>query len=47
MTYEELVNAAKLRARKVSNDVLDEDVKTHVDFALADLKRIEIGRAHV
>ena len=43
MSYEELVNAAKLRARKVSNDVLDEDVKTHVDFALADLKRIGVN----
>lgn len=27
MTYNELVDAAKLRARKLSNDVLDEDVK--------------------
>ena len=25
MTYNELVDAAKLRARKLSNDVLDED----------------------
>ena len=43
MTYNELVDAAKLRARKLSNDVLDEDVKTHVDFALADLKRIGVN----
>lgn len=43
MTYNELVDAAKLRARKLSNDVLDEDVKTHVNFALADLKRIGVN----
>lgn len=43
MTYEELVDVAKLRARKTSNDVLDEDVKTHVDFVLADLKRIGVN----
>ena len=43
MTYKELVDAAKLRARKLSNDVLDEDVKTHVDFVLADLKRIGVN----
>lgn len=43
MTYNELVDAAKLRARKLSNDVLDEDVKTHVDFVLADLKRIGVN----
>lgn len=43
MTYNELVDAAKLRARKLSNDVLDEDVKTHVNFVLADLKRIGVN----
>lgn len=44
MTYEELVNAAKLRARKVSTDALDDDVKTFVDFALADLERIGVNK---
>ena len=43
MTYNELVDAAKLRARKLSNDVLDEDVKTHVNFVLTDLKRIGVN----
>ena len=43
MTYNELVDVAKLRARKLSNDVLDEDVKTHVNFVLADLKRIGVN----
>ena len=43
MTYNELVDAAKLRVRKLSNDALDEDVKTHVDFVLADLKRIGVN----
>ena len=43
MTYDELLDAAKLRARKLSNDALDEDVKTHIDFVLADLKRIGVN----
>ena len=43
MTYDELVKAAKLRVRKTSEDALDEDVKTHVDFALEDLKRIGVN----
>ena len=43
MTYNELVDAAKLRVRKLSKDALDEDVKTHVDFVLADLKRIGVN----
>lgn len=44
MTYDELVDKAKLRARKTSNDVLDDDVKTHVDFVLADLERIGVNK---
>ena len=47
MTYNELVDAAKLRVRKLSNDVLDEDVKTHVDFVLADLKRIGVAEEYL
>lgn len=42
MTIEELKDAAKLRARKMSSDKLDEDVFRYVDFALADLKRIRV-----
>ena len=47
MTYNELVDAAKLRVRKLSNDALDEDVKTHVDFVLADLKRIGVAEEYL
>lgn len=43
MSYNELLDAAKLRVRKLSNDALDEDIKTYVDFALADLKRIGVN----
>ena len=43
MSYNELLDAAKLRGRKLSNDALDEDIKTYVDFALADLKRIGVN----
>ena len=47
MTYNELVDAAKLRVRKLSNDALDEDVKTHVNFVLADLKRIGVAEEYL
>ena len=43
MTIDELKAAAKLRTRKMSTDELDEDVKTHVNFVLADLKRIGVN----
>lgn len=43
MTYNELKEAAKLRARKMSSDALDEDVYRHLDFAIADLKRIGVA----
>ena len=43
MSYNELLDAAKLRVRKLSNDALDEDIKTYVDFVLADLKRIGVN----
>lgn len=43
MTYDELKAAAKLRARKMSSDALDEDVYRHLDFAIADLKRIGVA----
>lgn len=42
MTYNELVDAAKLRVRKLSNDALDEDVKTHVD-SLKNENKIRTG----
>lgn len=43
MTYNELLDAAKLRVRKLSNDTLDSDIKIQVDFVLADLKRIGVN----
>lgn len=43
MTYNELLDAAKLRVRKLSTDALDDDVKSYVDFVLADLKRIGVN----
>lgn len=43
MTIDELKAAAKLRARKMSTDALDEDVFRQMDFALADLKRIGVA----
>lgn len=42
MTEKELIAKAKLRVRKTSNDVLDEDVGQLVAVALADLKRIGV-----
>ena len=43
MTIDELKAAAKLRARKMSSDALDEDVYRNLDFAIADLKRIGVA----
>lgn len=43
MTIDELKAAAKLRARKMSSDALDGDVYRHLDFAIADLKRIGVA----
>ena len=43
MSYNELLDAAKLRVRKLSNDALDDDIKTYGEFALADLKRIGVN----
>lgn len=44
---EELKAAAKVRARKMSTDALDEDVFRHLDFALADLKRIGVAEEYL
>lgn len=43
MTIDELKAAAKLRARKMSSDALDEDVYRHLYFVIADLKRIGVA----
>lgn len=42
MNKAELLDAAKLRARKTKKDALDADVERHVETALADLKRIGV-----
>lgn len=47
MTIDELKAAAKLRARKMSSDALDEDIYRHMDYALADLKRIGVAKEHL
>ena len=47
MTIDELKAAAKLRARKMSTDALDEDVFRHMDFAMADLKRIGVAEEYL
>lgn len=47
MTKEELIAKAKLRIRKTSNDMLDEDVGQLVEVALADLKRIGVHSSYL
>jgi hypothetical protein len=42
MTEKELIAAAKMRVRKLSNDDLDSDIGQLVNVALADLKRIGV-----
>lgn len=39
---DDLLAKAKLRVRKISSDILDEDIKQHIDFALTDLERIGV-----
>lgn len=43
MVTQELLAAAKLRVRKSSNNVLDEDIKQLAETALCDLKRIGVA----
>lgn len=47
MTKRELIDKAKLRIRKKSNDNLDEDVGQLVEVALADLKRIGVHPSYL
>lgn len=47
MTKEQLIAKAKLRIRKTSNDMLDEDVGQLVEVALADLKRIGVHSSYL
>lgn len=43
MTSAELLDAAKLRARKASSDKLDAEIQQLIDTSLADLKRIGVS----
>ena len=47
MKKDELVAKAKIRIRKMSTDVLDEDVGQLVEVALADLKRIGVDSSYL
>lgn len=47
MNKEELTAAAKLRIRKMSKDILDDDVGQLVSVALADLKRIGVDGSYL
>ena len=47
MTIDELKAAAKIRARKMSTDELDEDVFRYMDFAIADLRRIGVAEEYL
>ena len=47
MTMDELKAAAKIRARKMSTDALDEDVFRYMDFAIADLRRIGVAEEYL
>ena len=47
MTKKQLIAKAKLRIRKTSNDMLDEDVGQLVEVALADLKRIGVHSSYL
>lgn len=47
MTIDELKAAAKIRARKMSTDALDEDVFRNMDFAIADLRRIGVAEEYL
>lgn len=47
MTIDELKAAAKIRARKMSTDALDEDVFHYMDFAIADLRRIGVAEEYL
>ncbi|MCH5340061.1 MAG: hypothetical protein J1E01_01210 [Acetatifactor sp.] len=47
MTKQELIDKAKLRLRKSSNDDLDQDVGQLVEVALTDLKRIGVNESYL
>ena len=47
MKKDELIAKAKIRIRKMSTDILDEDVGQLVEVALADLKRIGVDGSYL
>lgn len=47
MTREELLAKAKLRTRKSSTDMLDDDIAQLMDVALTDLKRIGVHQSYL
>lgn len=47
MKKTELIAKAKLRCRKMSADILDEDIEQLVNVVLADLKRIGVHSSHL
>lgn len=42
MATNEIIAAAKLRVRKTTKNILDEDIEQLLDFVAADLKRIGV-----
>lgn len=47
MNKQDLITAAKLRIRKMSKDILDNDVGQLVSVALTDLKRIGVDNSYL
>lgn len=47
MTREELFRKAKIRVRKSSTDMLDDDVSQLIDVAITDLKRIGVHQTYL
>ncbi|MCD7784549.1 MAG: hypothetical protein LUH18_03055 [Oscillospiraceae bacterium] len=43
MVTQELLNAAKIRLRKTTSNVLDEDIKQLLEVAIRDLERIGVA----
>jgi len=47
MATQALLNAAKIRVRKTSSNVLDSDIEQLIDVAVADLKRIGVAEEYL
>lgn len=43
MITQDLLNAAKIRVRKTSSNILDDDIKQLAEVAIRDLKRIGVS----